>query len=97
MERTLACPVDPQPGKAAMQRIKHPPLRNKINLAEPTEVRAWTRRLGISADALKAIIDKVGNSVAVVTKEIDLQRANHQASPATVQSPPAEDELPTPA
>jgi hypothetical protein len=80
-----------------MQRIKHPPLRNKINLAEPTEVRAWTRRLGISADALKAIIDKVGNSVAVVTKEIDLQRANHQASPATVQSPPAEDELPTPA
>jgi hypothetical protein len=97
MERTLACPVDPQPGKAAMQRIKHPPLRNKINLAEPTEVRAWTRRLGISADALKAIIDKVGNSVAVVTKEIDLQRANHQASPATVQSPPAEGELPPPA
>ena len=41
-----------------MQRIKHPPLRNKINLAEPTEVRAWTRRLGISADALKAVVDK---------------------------------------
>jgi hypothetical protein len=80
-----------------MQRIKHPPLRNKINLAEPTEVRAWTRRLGISADALKAVVDKVGNSVADVTKEIDLKRASHGPSQAAIQTPPAEDELPTPA
>jgi hypothetical protein len=67
-----------------MQRIKHPPLRNKINLAEPTQLRAWTRRLGMSADALKAVVAKVGNSVAAVTKEVELQRASHQASPATV-------------
>ena len=57
-----------------MQRIKHPPLRNKINLAEPTQLRAWTRRLDISADALKAVVEKVGNSVAAVTKEVELQR-----------------------
>jgi len=62
-----------------MQRIKHPPLRNKINLAEPTQLRAWTRRLGMSADALKAVVAKVGNSVAAVTKEVELQRASHQA------------------
>jgi|GraSoiStandDraft_36_1057302.scaffolds.fasta_scaffold271046_2 hypothetical protein len=79
-----------------MQRIKHPPLRNKINLAEPTQLRAWTRRLGMSADALKAVVAKVGNSVAAVTKEVELQRASHQASPATVQSPSAEGELPKP-
>jgi hypothetical protein len=97
LERSLACPVDPAVGKAAMQRIKHPPLRNKINLAEPTEVRAWTRRLGVSADALKAVVDKVGNSVADVTKEIDLKRASHGPPPAAIQTPPAEDELPTPA
>ena len=84
-----------------MRRIKRPPIRNKINLADPAQLRAWTRRLGISADALKAIVDKVGNSVAAVTKEVELQRASHhasphQASPSTVQSPPAEGELPTP-
>ena len=58
-----------------MQRIKHPPVRNKIELAEPTQVRAWTRRLDISPDELKAVVDKVGNSVAAVTKEVEQQRA----------------------
>jgi hypothetical protein len=48
----------------------------------------------MSADALKAVVDKVGNSVGAVTKEIELQRASPQASPATVQSPSAEGELP---
>jgi hypothetical protein len=48
----------------------------------------------MSADALKAVVDKVGNSVAAVTKEVELQRASHQASPATVQSPSGEGELP---
>jgi hypothetical protein len=80
-----------------MHRIKHPPIRNKINLADPAQLRAWTRRLDISADALKAVVDKVGNSVAAATKEVELQRASHQASPATDQSPSGEGELPKPA
>jgi len=41
---------------------------------------------------LKAVVDKVGNSVAAVTKEVELQRASHHAPPAT----PAEGELPAP-
>ena len=76
-----------------MQRIKHPPVRNKIELAEPTQVRAWTRRLDISTDELKAVVDKVGNSVAAVTKEVERQRT---ARKAAAESPPAEGELPTP-
>ncbi len=76
-----------------MQRIKHPPVRNKIELAEPTQVRAWTRRLDLSPDELKAVVDKVGNSVAAVTKEVEQQRA---ARKAAAESPPAEGELPTP-
>jgi Protein of unknown function (DUF3606) len=75
-----------------MQRIKHPPVRNKIGLAEPTQVRAWTRRLDLSPDELKAVVDKVGNSVAAVTKEVEQQRAARKAA----ESPPAEGELPTP-
>ena len=75
-----------------MHRIKHPPIRNKIDLEDPTQLRAWTRRLDVSADSLKAVVNKVGNSVAVVTKEVGLQRASHHALPAT----PAESELPAP-
>jgi hypothetical protein len=89
--------LTPQPGKAAMHRIKHPPLRNKIDLANPAQLRAWTRRLGISADTLRSVVDKAGNSVAAVTKEVGLQRACHQVSPAPNQlrcdatgSPPAQ-------
>ena len=69
-----------------MHRVKHPPIRNKINLTDPAQLRAWTRRLGISADALKAVVGKVGNSVAAVTKEVELQRASRHASPAAVQA-----------
>jgi len=79
-----------------MQRIKHPPIRNKIDLAEPIQVRAWTRRLDISADALKAVVDKVGNSVAAVTKEVEVQRTTRKASIAPVESQPADGQLPPP-
>jgi hypothetical protein len=91
VERSSSAAVDPQPESVAMQRIKHPPIRNKIDLAEPTQVRAWTRRLDISADALKALVDKVGNSVAAVTKEVEVRRANHRVSPAPIQSPSGEE------
>jgi hypothetical protein len=80
-----------------MHRVKRPPLRNKINLAEPGQARAWTRRLGVSADILKAVVEKVGNSVAAVTKEVELQRAANQTSPQSAPAPampPAEGELP---
>ena len=83
-----------------MQRIKHPPIRNKIDMADPAQVRAWTRRLRISADVLKCVVGKVGDSVAAVTKEIELQRANPQPSraPTSRSEPnePAEGELPAP-
>jgi hypothetical protein len=70
----------------AMQRVKHPPLRNKIDLAEPTQLRAWSRRLDVSVDSLRAVVDKVGNSVAAVTKEVELRRAGHQPSSAPIHS-----------
>ena len=80
-----------------MQRAKHPPIRNKINLADPAQFRAWTRRLKLSADELKAIVEKVGDSAAAVTKEIDLQRQSRQPCPdSSSPNPPSERELPAP-
>ena len=74
-----------------MQRAKHPPIRNKINTSDPAQLRAWTRRLRIPADDLKAIVEKVGNSVAAVSKEVDLQRLSRQPCPV----PPIESAIPS--
>jgi len=65
-----------------MQRVKHLPIRNKIDLTDPSQVRAWTRRLRVPTDVLRGIVAKVGNSVAAVTKEVEQVRAVHQPSPA---------------
>ena len=61
-----------------MQRIRHQSIRNKIDPSDPAQVRALTRRLGVSADALRAVVNRMGNSVATVTKEVELQRAGRQ-------------------
>jgi hypothetical protein len=65
-----------------MQRTRHPPLRNKIDLADPAQVRVWAKRLGTSAESLKAVVEKAGNSVGAVTKEVELRQASHRSSPA---------------
>jgi Protein of unknown function (DUF3606) len=60
-----------------MPRVRHgrlQPIRNKIGLADPSQIRILKRRLGISADDLQRIIEKVGNSIAAVSKEIGPQK-----------------------
>lgn len=64
-----------------MQRTKHPPIRNKVDMADPAQLRAWTRRLRVPADELRVIVEKVGNSVAAVTKEVELQRMSRRRCP----------------
>jgi hypothetical protein len=88
--RTLYSVGFSQSGNAAMRRVKHPPIRNKINTSDPAQLRAWTRRLRVPADDLKAIVEKVGNSVAAVSKEVDLQRLSRQPCPV----PPIESSIP---
>ena len=46
------------------------PDRSRINLDEDYEVKYWTRHLGLSAEELKRLVDKVGNSAAAVRKEL---------------------------
>jgi Protein of unknown function (DUF3606) len=84
--------VDPARQGIPMQRIKHPPIRNKIDFADPSQVRALSRRLRVPADELKAIVEKVGNSVAAVSKEVELRRTPQQpsAAPAIEVSSPSE-------
>ena len=57
-----------------MRCSKHPPVRNKIDLSDPSQVRVMKRRLGLSTGDLQRVVEKVGNSISAVTKEIELER-----------------------
>jgi Protein of unknown function (DUF3606) len=73
-----------------MRRAKLQPVRNKIDLSDPVQIRAWTRRLCITPDDLKRIVGKVGNSIAAVSKQIDLGKAPEPLRPhVPVQLDPA--------
>jgi hypothetical protein len=72
-----------------MRRAKPQPIRNKIDLADPAQIRAWTRRLGITTDDLRRVAGKVGNSIAAVSKEIDLRKAPAPRPSSPVQTHPA--------
>lgn len=58
-----------------MLTTKHPPQRNIINLADPVQVKKLTKRLGISKDALLGVVEKCGNSIAAISKELEIRRA----------------------
>jgi hypothetical protein len=49
---------------------KTPPLRNHIAMNKELEVKYWTKHLGVSPEALRRAVDKVGNSAAAVRKEL---------------------------
>ena len=48
------------------------PDRSKINTVDPTEVKYWTRALGVTHEELIEAIEKVGNSAATVRKQLGL-------------------------
>jgi len=68
-----------------MRHAQPQPIRNKIDMADPCQVRILRRRLGISADDLQRVADKVGNSIAAVCKEIEPQKTLQMTEPTPVQ------------
>ena len=68
-----------------MRHAKLQPVRNKIDLADPSQIRILRRRLGISADDLQRVVAKVGNSIATICKEIEPQKAIPVIKPMPVQ------------
>ena len=49
---------------------KGPQDRSRINTHEDYEVRYWSNKFGVSADRLKAAVNKVGNSAKAVEEEL---------------------------
>ena len=44
--------------------------RTRINTSEDYELRYWSEKFGVTQDQLKAAVNKVGNSVSAVEKEL---------------------------
>jgi hypothetical protein len=57
-----------------MRHVKPQPVRNKIDLADPSQVRGLKKQLHTSAGDLQRAVCTVGNSIAAVSKE--LQKTN---------------------
>jgi len=44
--------------------------RTRINTSENYELRYWSEKFGVSQERLKQAVQKVGNSVSAVEKEL---------------------------
>jgi predicted RNA-binding protein YlqC (UPF0109 family) len=77
-----------------MHLAKQQPIRNKIDLADPSQIRCLKRRLHISADDLQRVVGKVGNSIAAVSKELQKTPVT-EAVPAPIELPPRSEALET--
>jgi Protein of unknown function (DUF3606) len=54
-----------------MRHTKPLAIRNKIDVADTSQIRILKKRLGVSSGDLHRVVAKVGNSIAAVTKEIE--------------------------
>jgi hypothetical protein len=69
-----------------MHHTKPLATRNKIDVADASQIRILKRRLGVSSDDLHRVVAKVGNSIAAVTKEIECPKPLPLTAPATIQN-----------
>ena len=79
-----------------MNRKKLPPVRNKLDLADPRQARLVRKRLKLSEDELAKVVEKAGNSIAAISKQAALQLAK-QAAKRRVKQMPEPAEVPAPA
>ncbi|WP_409187684.1 hypothetical protein [Bradyrhizobium sp. RDM4] len=49
-------------------------IRTTLNLTDVRQVKSVRKRLGLSDTDLVRIVDKIGNSLAAIQKEVDLER-----------------------
>jgi hypothetical protein len=68
-----------------MRLSKPQPLRNTLDLSDPTQVRLVRKRLRLSESELTNMVERIGNSLSAISKEAALQRAN--LLPKTTDAP----------
>jgi hypothetical protein len=70
-----------------MRHAKPQFIRNKIDLADPNQIRGLKRQLHISTDDLQRAIGTVGNSIAAVSKELQKTNPGIEAPQCPIDSP----------
>ena len=70
-----------------MRHARPQPIRNKLDLSDRVQVRLIRKRLRLSDAQLAEIVDRIGNSIAAISKEVATQRASRPPEP--VATPPA--------
>jgi hypothetical protein len=53
------------------------PDRGHINVDAPDELKSWAKRLGVSQEEIRRVIEKVGNTAATVRKELGIADNEH--------------------
>jgi hypothetical protein len=71
---------------SSMLRQNRKYFRNRLDLSDRVQVKVVRRRLRLSEADLNAVVQKVGNSIAGISKEIALQRAKAIETPLAVPS-----------
>ena len=67
-----------------MRRSTPKPIRNKLDLTDRVQMRLVRKRLGLSDAELTAIVGRIGNSIAAISKEAAQQRASTPRKPEVV-------------
>ncbi|WP_315758346.1 MULTISPECIES: DUF3606 domain-containing protein [unclassified Bradyrhizobium] len=67
-----------------MRRPKIQPSRNKLDMTDQAQVRVVTKRLKMSPGELSEMVERIGNSIAAITKEVAQQRAARAAPEGAV-------------
>jgi hypothetical protein len=52
--------------------------RSKIDLGSARHAKSWAHALGMTKDELRCVVDKVGNSAALVKREIERLRQHER-------------------
>jgi hypothetical protein len=55
--------------------------RSRIDMRDSRQVRAWTKRLNVSAAQLQKVVETVGNNAVEVRKELGRSRCQGQHCP----------------
>jgi hypothetical protein len=69
-----------------MRRSTPKPIRNKLDLTDRVQMRLVRKRFGLSDAELTAIVGRIGNSIAAISKEAAQQRGSASRKPEDVPS-----------
>ena len=58
----------------AERRIPRAQQRSRINMGEPSEIAYWAKSLGVTKERLIEAIEKVGDDVQAVRREVGERR-----------------------